>query len=66
MSAAASRRRAEICCADSITALLVSLLLKPAVTFFHEKCKLPRKLTGRYNYAYEVDIDAVLGLVDRL
>lgn len=27
-------------------ALLVSLLLKPAVTFFHEKVKLPRSITG--------------------
>ena len=27
-------------------ALLVSLLLKPAVTFFHEKVKLPRSVTG--------------------
>ncbi len=29
-----------------IVALLVSLLLKPAISFFHEKLKFPRKLTG--------------------
>ena len=28
--------------------------------------QLPRKLAGRYNYAYEVDIDAVLALLDTL
>ena len=28
--------------------------------------QLPRRLSGRYNYTYEVDIDAVLGLVDKL
>ncbi|MEZ4509411.1 MAG: sporulation integral membrane protein YtvI [Eubacteriales bacterium] len=43
-----------------ITALLVSLLLKPAVTFFHEKWKLPRKLTG---LLLVIVFYAVLGLL---
>ena len=43
-----------------ITALLVSLLLKPAVTFFHEKWKLPRKLTGLF---LVVVFYAILGLL---
>ena len=29
-----------------LIALLVSLLLKPAVAFFHEKVKLPRSIIG--------------------
>jgi len=43
-----------------ITALLVSLLLKPAVTFLHEKLKLPRKLTG---LLLVVVFYAILGLL---
>jgi sporulation integral membrane protein YtvI len=43
-----------------IVALLVSLLLKPAVSFFHEKWKLPRKLTGLF---LVVVFYALLGLV---
>lgn len=43
-----------------LIALLVSLLLKPAVSFFHEKWKLPRGLTG---ILFVVVFYAVLGLL---
>lgn len=57
----------QIACANlGLTHHLIDAPLAPEAPLSARLAQLPRKLTGRYNYAYEVDIDAVLALVDRL
>jgi capsular polysaccharide biosynthesis protein len=57
----------QIACANlGLTHHLIDAPLATEMPLSARLVQLPRRLSGRYNYAYEVDIDAVLALVDRL